>query len=150
MMPMPPARARAMARRASVTVSMAADTIGMPSSICGVRRVAVLTSPGSDVDSAGTQQHVVEREPFLGELRRVARALVAGKGARRGLHGESLVSDPLSASYHWTPEEFRRHGHEVVEWVARYLETVEELPVQSPVAPGWGPRPAAAVPTERS
>ena len=43
----------------------------------------------------------------------------------------------MSTSYHWTPEEFRRHGHEVVEWVARYLETVEDLPVQSPVAPGW-------------
>lgn len=43
----------------------------------------------------------------------------------------------MPKSYHWTPEEFRRHGHEVVEWVARYLETVEEHPVQSRVAPGW-------------
>lgn len=40
-------------------------------------------------------------------------------------------------SPHWTPDEFRRHGHEVVEWVARYLETVEDHPVQSEVAPGW-------------
>lgn len=40
-------------------------------------------------------------------------------------------------SYHWTPDEFRRHGHEVVEWVARYLETVEDLPVRSGVEPGW-------------
>jgi aromatic-L-amino-acid decarboxylase len=40
-------------------------------------------------------------------------------------------------SYHWTPDEFRRHGHEVVEWVARYLETIEEHPVQSTVEPGW-------------
>ena len=39
--------------------------------------------------------------------------------------------------YHWTPDEFRRHGHEVVEWVARYLETMEERPVQSPMEPGW-------------
>jgi aromatic-L-amino-acid decarboxylase len=43
----------------------------------------------------------------------------------------------MSDSPHWTPDEFRRHGHEVVEWVARYLETVEALPVQSPVEPGW-------------
>jgi aromatic-L-amino-acid decarboxylase len=35
-----------------------------------------------------------------------------------------------------TPDEFRRHGNEVVEWIARYLETVEELPVRSPAAPG--------------
>jgi aromatic-L-amino-acid decarboxylase len=43
----------------------------------------------------------------------------------------------VSVSYHWSPDEFRRHGHEVVEWVARYLETIEEHPVQSGVAPGW-------------
>ena len=29
-------------------------------------------------------------------------------------------------SFHLTPDEFRRHGTEVVEWIARYLETVEE------------------------
>lgn len=40
-------------------------------------------------------------------------------------------------SYHWTPDEFRQHGHEVVEWVARYLETIEDHPVQSTVEPGW-------------
>ena len=39
-------------------------------------------------------------------------------------------------SFHMTPDEFRRHGTELVEWIARYRETVEELPVRSPVAPG--------------
>lgn len=39
-------------------------------------------------------------------------------------------------SYHMTPEELRRHGREVLEWVARYQERVEELPVLSRVAPG--------------
>ncbi len=34
------------------------------------------------------------------------------------------------------PDEFRRRGHEAVEWVARYLETVEERPVRAQVAPG--------------
>ena len=41
------------------------------------------------------------------------------------------------SSIHWSADEFRRHGHEVVEWVAGYLETIEDRPVQSPVAPGW-------------
>lgn len=41
------------------------------------------------------------------------------------------------STFHWTPDEFRRHGHEVVEWVARYLETIEARPVQSRVEPGW-------------
>jgi aromatic-L-amino-acid decarboxylase len=35
-----------------------------------------------------------------------------------------------------TPEEFRRHGHAVVDWVAGYLERVGSLPVQSRAAPG--------------
>ena len=35
-----------------------------------------------------------------------------------------------------TPEEFRRHGHEVVEWVAAYMERVGELPIVSRVTPG--------------
>ncbi|MBX3285945.1 MAG: aspartate aminotransferase family protein [Actinobacteria bacterium] len=35
-----------------------------------------------------------------------------------------------------TPDEFRRWGHEAVEWVARYLEVVEDLPVLSTVEPG--------------
>ena len=43
----------------------------------------------------------------------------------------------MTTSYHWTPDEFRQHGHEVVEWVARYLETIERHPVQSQVEPGW-------------
>src|SRR6186997_3309634 len=33
---------------------------------------------------------------------------------------------------HMTPDESRRHGAEVVEWIARYLERVEELPVHPP------------------
>ena len=35
-----------------------------------------------------------------------------------------------------TPDEFRRHGHEVVEWVASYMERVGELPIVSTVKPG--------------
>jgi len=39
-------------------------------------------------------------------------------------------------SYHMTPDEFRRWGREAVEWVARYMERVEELPVLAQVTPG--------------
>jgi aromatic-L-amino-acid decarboxylase len=35
-----------------------------------------------------------------------------------------------------TPDEFRLHGHEMVEWVARYMETVEQYPVLSRSKPG--------------
>lgn len=35
-----------------------------------------------------------------------------------------------------TPEEFRRYGREVVDWIANYIERVDEYPVLSRVAPG--------------
>jgi len=35
-----------------------------------------------------------------------------------------------------TPEEFRRHGHALIDWISEYLETVESLPVTSAVEPG--------------
>ncbi len=37
---------------------------------------------------------------------------------------------------HMSPDEFRRHGHEVVEWVAAYMERVGELPIAPAVLPG--------------
>ncbi|GGP49528.1 aminotransferase class V-fold PLP-dependent enzyme [Saccharothrix coeruleofusca] len=36
-----------------------------------------------------------------------------------------------------TPEEFRRIGHQVVDWVADYRSRIEDFPVLSPVEPGW-------------
>ncbi len=35
-----------------------------------------------------------------------------------------------------SPEEFRRWGHATIDWIAHYLETVEQHPVRSPVEPG--------------
>lgn len=40
------------------------------------------------------------------------------------------------ASYHMTPEEFRRYGRAVVDWIADYYEQVESYPVMAQVAPG--------------
>ncbi len=36
-----------------------------------------------------------------------------------------------------TPEEFRRHGYAMIDWLAGYMERVSHLPVQSEVPPGW-------------
>ncbi len=35
-----------------------------------------------------------------------------------------------------TPDEFRRHGHEAIEWIARFLENPGRYPVLPPVKPG--------------
>ncbi len=39
-------------------------------------------------------------------------------------------------TWHMTPEEFRRHGRAVVDWIADYYERVESLPVLSQARPG--------------
>ena len=39
-------------------------------------------------------------------------------------------------SFHMTPEEFRRHGHAMVDWIADYHSRIESLPVLSQVKPG--------------
>jgi len=39
-------------------------------------------------------------------------------------------------SYHMTPDEFRRYGRAVIDWIADYFEQVENYPVLSQVKPG--------------
>ena len=35
-----------------------------------------------------------------------------------------------------SPEDFRRFGHEIVDWIANYFERIEELPVLAQIQPG--------------
>ena len=46
------------------------------------------------------------------------------------------MSERKNTGFHMTPEEFRRHGRAVVDWIADYYERVESLPVLSRVEPG--------------
>ena len=46
-----------------------------------------------------------------------------------------MNSNPFP-SYHMTPDEFRRHGRAVVDWIADYYERIESYPVLSQVQPG--------------
>src|SRR6266436_3669051 len=48
-------------------------------------------------------------------------------------HGELMASDK---SFHMTPDEFRRHGHAVVDWIADYYAKIERFPVLARVEPG--------------
>jgi aromatic-L-amino-acid decarboxylase len=48
-----------------------------------------------------------------------------------------MTSDtPSKTSFHMTPEEFRKHGHEVVDWIADYYKRIESYPVLSQMHPG--------------
>ena len=39
-------------------------------------------------------------------------------------------------NFHLSPEDFRRRGHEVIDWIADYYARIESFPVLSPVRPG--------------
>ena len=43
---------------------------------------------------------------------------------------------PDEKSFHMTPDEFRRHGHAVIDWIADYYQRIETFPVLSRVQPG--------------
>jgi aromatic-L-amino-acid/L-tryptophan decarboxylase len=43
---------------------------------------------------------------------------------------------PDEKTFHMTPDEFRRHGHEVVDWIADYYAGIESYPVLSRAEPG--------------
>jgi aromatic-L-amino-acid decarboxylase len=43
---------------------------------------------------------------------------------------------PKEKTYHMTPDDFRRHGHAVVDWIADYYARIESFPVLSRVEPG--------------
>lgn len=43
---------------------------------------------------------------------------------------------PEERSFHMTPDEFRRHGHAMVDWIADYYQRIESFPVLSRVEPG--------------
>jgi aromatic-L-amino-acid decarboxylase len=50
--------------------------------------------------------------------------------------GETTDYISETPSFHLTPEQFRRYGRAMVDWIADYMETVETYPVLSQVEPG--------------
>src|SRR5829696_2336397 len=42
----------------------------------------------------------------------------------------------MTDSFHMSPDDFRRHGHALVDWAAQYMERVADLPVQPKIEPG--------------
>lgn len=50
------------------------------------------------------------------------------------MNPKTVVSE--EKSFHMTPDEFRQHGHAVVDWIADYQSRIESLPVLSQVKPG--------------
>jgi aromatic-L-amino-acid decarboxylase len=51
----------------------------------------------------------------------------------RRIHGDCV---PEEKSFHMSPDDFRRHGYAMVDWIADYYSKVDSLPVLSRVEPG--------------
>ncbi|MCU1501644.1 MAG: putative aromatic amino acid decarboxylase [Ilumatobacteraceae bacterium] len=68
----------------------------------------------ADVDAQVGHDHL---EPGRGER--------VGQRAHRRRYGAAV-----------TPDEFRKHGYQLIDWITEYLEHVEQLPVASTVRPG--------------
>lgn len=47
-----------------------------------------------------------------------------------------MKENVIDKTYHMSPEEFRRCGRQVIDWIADYMQQVEGLPVLSQVKPG--------------
>ena len=48
-----------------------------------------------------------------------------------------MASNPQpKSSFHMSPEEFRKQGHAVIDWIADYYRRIESFPVMSRVQPG--------------
>src|SRR5436309_3301015 len=92
---MPPARASATARRASVTVSIAAERTGIASEIPRVRRVTVETSLGRTCDSAGTSRTSSKVSP--------SRANFSSSATRRSSSSLATCTSARERSYQRRP-----------------------------------------------
>jgi aromatic-L-amino-acid/L-tryptophan decarboxylase len=47
-----------------------------------------------------------------------------------------VTNATAKTSFHMSPEQFRKQGHAVVDWIADYYEAIESFPVLSQVKPG--------------
>ena len=103
-MPMPPSWAMAIARRASVTVSIAADSSGMFSVIDAGEAGGEADVAGKDDGVGGNEQDVVEGERFLDDThgnfsyaqKRIIPASTAGPQAALRAGRATWITLPLS------------------------------------------------------
>ena len=56
---------------------------------------------------------------------------------------------PDDKTFHMTPDDFRRHGHAVVDWIADYYKRIESFPVLSRAKPGEIRRSLPVKPPEK-
>ena len=169
---MPPSCARAIARRASVTVSIAAETSGRLRRMLREREVARSVSRGRTVENAGTSSTSSKvsalprrRMRKLQTQKRIIRMQVQSTALRtRRRRREPGPAGKLAATFHAVHHD---HGSTVASAAARPPSRPSSArpagrgavevegqgrprPVQRPAAAGRHPRPGHPVPAERA
>ena len=96
--------------------------------ITDVRPFQGLTIPGNA--TVGVAQSARPQYQFcpIGTLLRVRYAAVSKP--------ESLQTNLAPPLGDMNKEEFRRFGHELIDWIADYFDKIEELPVLASIEPG--------------
>jgi aromatic-L-amino-acid decarboxylase len=92
---------------------------------------------GSRLDAVG-ERVVADPDPAIGHLNQYVadpRGFVA-RPDRRGSEPDEVFSEPGAPSPSMTPEEFRRLGYRIVDWIADYRAQAGSLPVMSRAEPG--------------
>src|SRR5262245_40839106 len=70
-------------------------------------------------------------------MRSVPRCLLRSNGFSRACIGKIYCGPSARQNEAFmNTQEFRRHAHALVDWMADYLETVERYPVRAQVKPG--------------
>src|SRR6476660_527305 len=132
MTPIPPACAMAIHKGASVTVSMAAEISGIPSSIVFVRRVRVSTWPGSTVEAAGTRRtssNVSASRMFKGATLFEGQGLTSANHLRKCERGLGWGSPPESRRHKIKLDRLgpRRGRFDVLHLAKRFLQPGEKV-----------------------
>ena len=92
----------------------------------------------AEASGPGSFHRLARAPPVPAPSSRVSTRLGDPSGpARRAAYGDG-VTEPAP---HMTPEQFRQHGHEVVDWIADYWARIGSFPVRSQVSPGEVPEP---------
>jgi aromatic-L-amino-acid decarboxylase len=78
-------------------------------------------------------------EIFVGDIIRLLRKLssIFWHFGRKSADLRKIMANDGQNTGDMPAEEFRKHGYEIVDWIANYFERIEEFPVLAKVEPGW-------------
>ncbi|CAG9465376.1 unnamed protein product [Pedinophyceae sp. YPF-701] len=96
-----------------------------------------MTAPVRAISGAAAAPPAARCQSKRGSVATQAQRPPAASAAAESASTERTAADTGAFAHPMGPEEFRAAAHEVVDWIADYMTTVEERPVRSQVEPGY-------------